>query len=244
MARIRTVKPDFLRHYGLYLAEAQAKLPLRLAFLGLWTAADREGRFKWIPAVLKLDCLPHDQVDFAEVLECLRSGGWIIKYSDEQGEYGYIPSWKKHQCINAHEAASTIPNPCNCEKRENSESPSDARASMCMHENARGERKGKEGNKEGKGFVGAKKPRPTKKAPCDFVLTAEMREWASKEFPDVDVELATACFKDHEFRTGKTDWIATWRNWIRNSVLLGNSGRQVKKATKDYFDRLLEEKDE
>jgi hypothetical protein len=64
MARIRTIKPEFFRHADLYEAEKETGLPLRLAFAGLWTAADREGRFKWRPRELKLDCLPHDEVDF------------------------------------------------------------------------------------------------------------------------------------------------------------------------------------
>ena len=42
MARIRTIKPEFFRHADLYEAERETGLPLRLAFAGLWTAADRE----------------------------------------------------------------------------------------------------------------------------------------------------------------------------------------------------------
>ena len=57
MARIRTIKPEFFRHEALFEAEHRAGLPLRLAFAGLWTAADREGRFKWRPRQLKLDVL-------------------------------------------------------------------------------------------------------------------------------------------------------------------------------------------
>jgi hypothetical protein len=54
MARIRTVKPDLFRHEGLFDAERASGLPLRIAFAGLWTAADREGRFAWSPRTLKL----------------------------------------------------------------------------------------------------------------------------------------------------------------------------------------------
>ena len=32
MARIRTIKPDFFRHYDLYQAEKETGLPVRLAF--------------------------------------------------------------------------------------------------------------------------------------------------------------------------------------------------------------------
>ena len=47
--RIRTVKPEFFLHEGLYELESQTKLPIRLSFSGLWCVADREGRFKWEP---------------------------------------------------------------------------------------------------------------------------------------------------------------------------------------------------
>jgi hypothetical protein len=139
MARIRTVKPEFFRHEALYEAERASNLPLRLAFAGLWTAADREGRFKWQPRALKLDCLPYDETDFAAVLNALCDAGFIIKYQDENGgaEYGYIPGWNKHQHINQREAQSTLPAPTS--------------ANTCMHIPAHGEGKGREEEMEGKG---------------------------------------------------------------------------------------------
>ena len=62
MARIRTIKPEFFHHHRLYRAELDAKLPLRLAFAGLWCAADREGRFEWEPEQLKAAILPYDDI--------------------------------------------------------------------------------------------------------------------------------------------------------------------------------------
>lgn len=111
MARIRTIKPDFFRHVGLYDAEKQAGLPLRVAYAGLWTAADREGRFKWEPKVLKLDCLPYDEVDFSAVLDALQERGFIVKYEVDGRHYGAIPSWLDHQHINQREAQSHLPAP-------------------------------------------------------------------------------------------------------------------------------------
>jgi hypothetical protein len=109
MARIRTIKPEFFRHEGLFEAERECKLPLRVAFAGLWTVADREGRFKWKPRAIKLDCLPFDNVDFADVLEALYQHGFILKYEFDGEIYGCIPNWAKHQVINVREAKSTIP---------------------------------------------------------------------------------------------------------------------------------------
>lgn len=111
MARIRTIKPGFFRHEALFDAERGTGLPLRLAFAGLWTAADREGRFKWRPRELKLDCLPHDDVDFAMVLDGLAAIGLIQKYEVDGECFGFIPNWKKHQVINQREAQSCLPEP-------------------------------------------------------------------------------------------------------------------------------------
>ena len=38
MARIRTIKPDMFRHEGLFQAESQTGLPLRVAFPGLFAS--------------------------------------------------------------------------------------------------------------------------------------------------------------------------------------------------------------
>jgi hypothetical protein len=111
MARIRTIKPSFFRHETLFEAEQATRLPLRLAFVGLWTAADREGRFRWQPRALKLDCLPYDDLDFSRVLDALATRGLIVRYEVNGTEYGYIPSWQKHQIINNREMASTFPEP-------------------------------------------------------------------------------------------------------------------------------------
>lgn len=111
MARIRSVKPEFFKHEELAEAEFDTKLPVRLAFAGLWTQADREGRFAWRPARLKTDVLPYDDVDFARVLHALEQVGVIRRYEVDGKTYGCIPSFKEHQVINHAEAKSKLPPP-------------------------------------------------------------------------------------------------------------------------------------
>lgn len=87
---------------------------LRVAFLGLITASDRDGRFKWKPAELKLDCLPYDAVDFSEVLDILEKTGtppMIRRYEAEGKEYGVVTGFKKHQRPKFDEAQSLLPRP-------------------------------------------------------------------------------------------------------------------------------------
>jgi hypothetical protein len=112
--RIRTIKPEFFNHEGIFDAEHETNLPLRLAFIGLWCAADREGRFRWEPRRLKTQIMPYDDCDFSRVLDALMTRGFIVKYASTTGEFGVIPTFSKHQVINNRERHSELPDPCNC----------------------------------------------------------------------------------------------------------------------------------
>ena len=103
MARQRLIRPEFFRHAELYDAEVQSGLPLRLAYAGLWTVADRRGLFVWKPRELKIEVLPHDVVDFAAVLDALVSSGFVYRYVVDGKEYGCIPSFERHQSFNKRE---------------------------------------------------------------------------------------------------------------------------------------------
>lgn len=147
MARIRSIKPEFFKHEELFKAEKESGLPLRIAFSGLWTVADREGRFKWRPSSIKLDVLPFDDVDMNNVLGALISFGFIRKYSVDGKEFGYIPSFKDHQVINHRESPSVIPAP-NVSHEMTRGARVDARVTTgesTRDDAARGEGKGKEG---------------------------------------------------------------------------------------------------
>ena len=109
--RIRTVKPEFFLHEGLQKLEKETKLPVRLAYVGLWCAADREGRFKWEPRRLGVSILPYDSIDFSRVLDALVTRGFLVKYASNGTIFGAIPSFGKHQVINNKERASELPEP-------------------------------------------------------------------------------------------------------------------------------------
>ncbi len=112
MARIRTVKPALFKHEALFDLERETNLPIRLAFIGLFTCCDREGRFAWRPRALKLDVLPYDDdTDFSRVLDALWSRGFVLKYEVHGEVFGVIPTFNKHQVINNKEAKSEIPAP-------------------------------------------------------------------------------------------------------------------------------------
>jgi hypothetical protein len=163
MARIRTVKPELFKHEDLFDLESSCGLPIRLAFIGLFTCCDRDGRFKWRPRTLKLDVLPHDDIDFSRVLDALASRGFVRKYAVNGEEYGCIPSFAKHQVINNRESESELPSPE--EGQEISVTYTrparvdDASITPLVQE--QGEGKGREGKgrgREGKGNAGALAP--------------------------------------------------------------------------------------
>lgn len=161
MGRIRTVKPGLFKHEGLYDLEEATGLPVRLAFIGLFTQADREGRFKWTPRSLKTDVMPYDDIDFSRVLDALVSGGFLVKYSVDGKLYGQIATFTEHQAINGREQDSTLPGPDEAtdSTQENNEMTTrqsrEDDASSTRHDPARGEKegkgKGREEEKEGKG---------------------------------------------------------------------------------------------
>lgn len=107
MARIRTVKPDFFRHEALQdLQERFPNVHPMLVFAGLWTVADRCGRFEWKPRTLKLDVLPFLRFEMAEALSVLEDAGFIVRYEVEGKIYGFIPTFEEHQRITGKELAS------------------------------------------------------------------------------------------------------------------------------------------
>lgn len=111
MPRIRTVKPSFFRHEELFEAEKSSGLPLRVAYIGLWTCCDRKGRFEWKPRQLKLDILPWDELDFEAVLMALESAKFIESYEVDGRKYGWVLRFEEHQVINKREAMSALPPP-------------------------------------------------------------------------------------------------------------------------------------
>lgn len=222
MARIRTIKPEFFRHEALYEAEIADKLPLRLAYIGLWTAADKEGRFKWQPRALKLDCLPYDNCDFSRVLDALATRGFIVKYEYEGQFYGYIPSWKAHQVINNRETESNLPDPHAATILTREPRVDDASATPLKH--AQGEGKGREGEGKGRGIrVDASVPSKTvtdKKnkstpLPADFGISDSVRAWANERGHTM-LEARLEHFIEYAKANGKmySDWDAGFRNAI------------------------------
>jgi hypothetical protein len=105
------------QHEELYRAEVVSALPLRVAFIGLWTQCDRRGCFEWKPSRLKLHVLPFDNVDFSAVLSALESGGFVRSYVVDGKRFGQVPTLPLHQTFHVNEKPNLLipePPPLTC----------------------------------------------------------------------------------------------------------------------------------
>ena len=60
--------------------------------------------------------------------------------------------------------------------------------------------------------------RPTRRCPADWLPSSELLAQMRAECPGVDLERETAKFRDYTFSTARSDWDATWRNWMRKAA--------------------------
>jgi hypothetical protein len=106
MARMRAIKPGFFVNPELSEVD-----PLgRILFIGLWTAADREGRLEDRPKRLKAELLPYDECDVNALLTQLAEKGFIQRYTSDKS-YIQIHNFTKHQSPHPKEPQSEIPAP-------------------------------------------------------------------------------------------------------------------------------------
>ncbi|MBK8150831.1 MAG: hypothetical protein IPK58_22170 [Acidobacteria bacterium] len=90
------------------------------------------------------------------------------------------------------------------------------------------------------------KPKPVRgtRIPDPFLLTADMREWATERVPNIDLTTETEKFVNYYralagAKATKIDWIATWRNWMLNAKEWTTNGQHTKLSAKttEYRDK-------
>lgn len=67
--------------------------------------------------------------------------------------------------------------------------------------------------------------RASKRAPSDFDPD---RSYALVKLPDMDVDAEIQKFRDWEFKRARSDWPATWRNWVAGALERGQYARKSK----------------
>jgi hypothetical protein len=190
MARIRTFKPEFLRHELLQDIETKnpGKYPM-FVFQGLWSVCDKQGVFPWKPRSLKLDIYPFLKFEMGETLAILAEAGFIRKYTASDGEeYGNVINFEKHQRINGDEAKLPAKYPSPCEEVE--EINGEAGTKQLRSSGEAGKKQERSGNENGKGKersigIGMGKGKE------DFSLSDELNP-SSKDFSQRVEKLRTA----------------------------------------------------
>ncbi len=104
--RSRNIKPAF------FINEDIASLPplARLFFIGLWCAADRDGRLEDRPLKLKAQVLPFDSAaNVPEYIDHLVRLGLLVRYEVDGSKYLQIINFTKHQNPHHTEKKSALP---------------------------------------------------------------------------------------------------------------------------------------
>jgi len=109
MARARNIKPGFFTNDDLGELSPLA----RLGFIGLWGQADFNGNMKYKPKRLKVEVLPYDNVDFAELVGELQQTGFVEIYQVDGEDYLHVVNFRKHQRPHKNEVlrGTDIPKP-------------------------------------------------------------------------------------------------------------------------------------
>lgn len=76
------------------------------------------------------------------------------------------------------------------------------------------------------------KPKGSKRVPPEFIPDVSL---ALAKLPNVDIEAEVTKFRDWEFKSARSDWAATWRNWVQSA---SEQGRYAKKKSNGEWSRV------
>jgi len=104
--RSRNIKPSLFKNEILGVEDPI----LTIVFIGLWCAADKEGRLEDRPLRLKAEILPHREgIDFNGYLTVLSRLGFIRRYESSNTKVIEVINFSKHQNPHHTEKVSELP---------------------------------------------------------------------------------------------------------------------------------------
>ncbi|MCG3171850.1 MAG: hypothetical protein CALGDGBN_03556 [Pseudomonadales bacterium] len=211
MARIRTVKPEFFTSEDIVELSPMA----RLLYIALWCEADREGRMVWKPRTFKMRYLPADDCDIDSLAGEIIAAGLVILYGDG---LAHIPTFARHQHVNARESASRLPAP-NSDPTRSRVDDASARVDDAPVTH-REEGKGKEGDLARENAppsaipFGSRKKKSTT-LPDGFGISDRVQQWAQAKGYD-RLEERLEHFLSYARRSGRT--YADWDEALMSSI--------------------------
>lgn len=103
--RARNIKPGFFKNPEL----ADAGPIAQMLCIGLWCMADKEGRLKDQPRVIKAEVFPYYDVDVHRELTVIQRLGHIRRYKVDGIAVIEVINFRKHQSPHHTERASSLP---------------------------------------------------------------------------------------------------------------------------------------
>ena len=227
--RIRSIKPEFWRSSDI----STLAIEDRLLFIGLWSYVDDNGvgldKLAAIAADLFADDIEADAPEtFARVsrgLARLSERGRITRYTVDGTAYLHVTNWGKHQRIDKPgKARFPSPDAGSTEIRETLASLPETLAPGTGEQGNRGT--GEQGNSPEAGASGGaprKRAARATRIPDGWIPTDDLANAMAAECPTVDQRHEHRKFVDYwKAKSGKdatkTDWDATYRNWIRRAA--------------------------
>jgi hypothetical protein len=146
----------------------------------------------------------------------LTTRAFIVRYASATGDFGYIPSFLKHQVINNRERDSDLPDPSQCTQIQHVDASSTREARDDHAGKAEG--KGREGNKEGKGE--REKKLKTSEIPDDEWM-ATIKANPEHEGKNIDAEFRRAhewCLKNN--RQNSRRFFINWLSKVEKPLTI------------------------
>jgi hypothetical protein len=195
-------------------------------FYRLLVVSDDFGRMDARPAILKSRCFPLKEFKLEKIDNWLRSfvrQRLVIMYMVNEKPYLQILKWEQRVRSKGKYPSPDGSQPIDIVQTFDSELLTDDGLGKGLGLGL--------GKGEGKGNGGSKATRLS----TDFQLPEDWVEFCKTERPDLDAQKTFAEFKDHWIAQAgakgvKTDWTATWRNWVRRTFTK-NSTSQYSKET-------------
>lgn len=257
MARARNIKPGFFSNDDL----AENNCPLgRILFIGLWCLADYKGDVEWRANRIKVQILPYDDCDIKQLAINLDLSGFVTFYSDGKKVYLRINNFDKHQNPHPNEKkkGSDIPEYSkdlrqlvdlkgltinhDLSRQVSDDSITNRAESLIPHPDSLILNPEESAAKASPPAVidPPKKSKRGTRLPDNWKLTEEYTRAAAELRPDLlpVLETVAGSFADHwHSKSGqgatKVEWLATWRNWLRNERNRGGNSN----ATSNRFNQ-------
>lgn len=91
--KIRSVRPEFFADPMM----AGLDPMVRLLYIGLWCYVDDYGRGEWLPKLIEGSIFPLEDIDVHALLEQLVGTDRIVRYTDGDRDYFWIPTFSVYQ---------------------------------------------------------------------------------------------------------------------------------------------------